>query len=134
MSLQTLQSMVQLKLLAETFDVIKLAPPQLFPAWIAQSAFFFVSQTDDEYSIICVKAAVPAAVQSATAWRCFKVDGDIAPEQPGVAASVAKPMADAGLSLILVGTHDRDYILVQDDLLSAARDVYRAAGYTLTDA
>ena len=112
MELQPLQSIVTLQLMPQIFDVIKLPVPQPVPSWITGSPVFFISQTDDEFSIICSKSSIPVAQQSDTDWHCFKVAGDIQPEQPGVAAAVTAPMASAGLSLILVGTHDRDYILV----------------------
>ncbi|OED42427.1 hypothetical protein AB833_07260 [Chromatiales bacterium (ex Bugula neritina AB1)] len=133
MSQVPLQSIVNLVLFSQIFDVVKLELQQSVPSWITRSPFFFLSRTDDEYSVICEKSVIPPEHRSATDWRCLKVAGDISPELPGVAVGVSKPMADAGLSLILVGTHDRDYILVKSELLQAGRDVYRAAGFSVVE-
>ncbi len=127
----TLQETVILKILPDVFDVVKLTPPQAFPAWLANASTFFVAQTSDEYSIMCPQDCVPQDVRSGTDWFCIRVDGDLETDQVGVAAGVSKPLADAGLSIILVGTHDRDYVLVESELLTRAIEVYQQNGFTV---
>ena len=53
---------MQLKLLSDTFAVLKLTPPQPFPAWLSAASVFFVAQTEDEFSIICPQEIVPAGL------------------------------------------------------------------------
>lgn len=120
-----------LRLLPEVFGVAKLTPPQVFPSWLVGASLFFVAQTEDEYSVICPQVHIPAEVEYSTGYRCLRVDGDLAFDEVGVVARVSKPLADAGLSLFLVSTHDRDYVFVRQADLDAALTVYRDMGFDL---
>jgi uncharacterized protein len=126
--------MMLLRLLAETFAVLKLQPPQPFPAWLGQASTFFVAQTEDEFSIICPEIVIPDGVEFTGGYRCLRVDGDMAFDAVGVVARVSKPLADADLSLFLVSTCDRDYVLVRQDDLETALASYRAAGFAISEA
>lgn len=125
---------MKLRLLAESFSILKLAPPQPFPTWLDTRATFFVAQTEDEYSIICQQALIPNDYDYDKNWRCFRVDGDLAFDEVGVVARVSSPLANAGLSLFLVSTHDRDYVFVSQDDLAQAIQTYQSAGFDIIDA
>jgi hypothetical protein len=124
---------MQLRLLAERFGVMKLTPPQVFPAWLTQAALFFVAQTEDEYSIMCPQIHIPVGVDYTANYRCFRVDGELAFDEIGVVARVSNPLADAGLSLFLMSTHDRDYVLVQQTNLDTAITLYKSAGFVVIE-
>jgi hypothetical protein len=122
---------LHLKLLADSFAVLKLPQPQTFPAWLAGVTPFFVAQTEDEFSVMCPQQHIPAAVGASRDWRCLRADGDLAFDEVGVVARLSKPLADAGLSLFLVSTHDRDYVFVHGDHLDTALTIYRDGGFTV---
>jgi hypothetical protein len=122
---------MQLRLLSDLFGVLKLTPPQAFPAWLDGASMFFVAQTEDEYSIMCPQKIIPQDITFNAGYRCLRVDGDLAFDEIGVVARVSKPLADAGLSLLLVSTHDRDYVLVHQDDLQVALDTYQQSGFTI---
>jgi len=50
-----------------------------------------------------------------------------------VAARISRPLADAGLSIFLVSTHDRDYVLISEKDLQAALSVYESAGIKIAN-
>jgi hypothetical protein len=58
----------------------------------------------------------------------LRVDGVLAFDEVGVAARISRPLADAGLSIFLVSTHDRDYVLIAEKDLQAALSIYESAG------
>jgi hypothetical protein len=122
---------MQLRLLSEVFGVVKLMPPQAFPTWLSAASVFFVGQTEDEYSIMCPQHLIPDDVSASKDYRCLRVEGDMTLDAVGVVAGVSKPLADAGLSLFLVSTHDRDYVLVHQRDLANATEIYQKAGFTL---
>ena len=122
---------MKLKLLTSQFAVLKLEPSENIPTWATQSEHFFISKTSDELSVICPEADVPAGVEASTGWRCFRVDGDLEFEQVGVVATVSKPIADEGISLFLVSTHDRDYVFVHADTLKTSMNIYRSIGFEI---
>lgn len=99
---------MQLKLLPETFGILKLTPPQPFPAWLSAASVFFVAQTEDEFSVMCPQQLIPAGIECSHNWHCLRAHGDLAFDEVGVVARLSQPLAEAGLSLFLVSTHDRD--------------------------
>lgn len=122
---------MQLKLLPDTFGILKLQPPQAFPTWLGQADIFFVAQTEDEYSILCPQKMIPEGIDYSANWRCFRADGDLEFDEVGVVAKLSKPLADAGLSIFLVSTHDRDYVFVQADNLQKALLIYGNIGFQI---
>lgn len=122
---------MNLKLLPEKFGILKLTPPQDFPTWLGQASVFFVAQTDDEYSIMCPQAVIPAGIEYSANYRCFRADGDLEFDEVGVVARLSQPLADAGLSLFLVSTHDRDYVFVAESDLDQAQAIYQDNNITI---
>jgi hypothetical protein len=52
-------------------------------------------------------------------------------DQVGILASLAQPLAQAGISLFVVSTYDTDYLLVKQDRLESALEALRTAGHRL---
>ncbi|MEM9950899.1 MAG: ACT domain-containing protein [Chloroflexota bacterium] len=123
---------MQLKQLTPLFGILKLQPPQPFPTWLGQVSPFFVAQTSDEYSIICPQDAIPKGIDYSANYHCFRVDGDLDFDEIGVVARLSKPLADAGISLFLVSTHDRDYVFVHVDDHQQAVQIYEKQGFIIT--
>jgi hypothetical protein len=122
---------MRLRLLSELFGIVKLTPPQPFPAWLNHAPIFFIARTEDEFSTICPQTFIPDTLPYSANYRCLRVDGDLAFDAIGIVARVSKPLADAGLSLFLVSTHDRDYVLVKQADLNHAIDLYQQTGFTV---
>lgn len=120
-----------LTLLEDSYSICKFPPQSQIPAWALQSDVFFLSKTADELSVICSSAYVPVEISCNVGWCCFRVDGDLEFEQVGVVASVSSPVADAGISLFLVSTHDRDYVLVHERTLEHVIRIYRQSGFVV---
>jgi hypothetical protein len=47
----------------------------------------------------------------------------------GVVASLAAPLADAGVSIFAISTYDTDYILVRSAIVDRAVEALRGAGH-----
>ena len=90
--------------------------------------FFSATLAPGEISVVCEPAEVPeGAERIEPGWRALVVVGPLAFEMTGVLASVAAPLADAGISIFALSTFDTDYILVK------AHDLDRAVA-SLVDA
>jgi len=48
----------------------------------------------------------------------------------GVLASIAEPLATAGISLLMIATYDTDYLLVKSAVFEEAVAVLAEAGHT----
>ncbi|MCU0493429.1 MAG: ACT domain-containing protein [Chloroflexaceae bacterium] len=120
---------MQLNLLPETFAICRFAPGAALPAWALAGDFFAITRTADELSVVCTQGLVPAETVASRDWRCLKVAGPLDFSLTGVLASLAGPLADAGISIFAISTYDTDYLLVKTDKLEAAVAVLRAAGH-----
>jgi len=61
----------------------------------------------------------------------LKVRGPFVLSEVGVLAALAKPLAEAKISLFAVSTFDTDYLLVASETLSAAIAALERAGHIL---
>jgi hypothetical protein len=86
------------------------------PDWALHpgTTFTSVTRTREELSVICPTELLPAGVTAGVQWHCLRIEGTFDLDEPGVLASVVTPLADAGLSVFAVATHDTDYLLVTD--------------------
>ena len=112
--------------------VARLAADAPVPAWAAAPApFASVTRTSAELSIVAPAAAVPAGVRAEGGWTVLRLQGPFAFDQTGILASIATPLAEAGIGLFALSTFDTDYVLVKTAHRSAALAALRAAGHLL---
>jgi enamine deaminase RidA (YjgF/YER057c/UK114 family) len=116
---------MEIDVLPETLSVCRLKATDRVPSWALElhEGFVSVTRTPDELSIVCPEEAVPPDdVVTEDGWRALKVPGPIPFETTGVLASIANPLAAAGISIFAISTYDTDYVLVKAvDLEDALR-------------
>ena len=112
------------------FAVCRLGARDAVPDW-ARGALVSITRTEDELSIICEESGVPEDVQAERGWVCFKVLGPLPFEMVGVAAALTTPLAEAGVSVIVVGTFDTDYLLVKEEMSAKAVAAWEAFAHPL---
>jgi hypothetical protein len=122
---------LDLSLLPERFAISRLAADSPIPEWATRGPFFSVTRTGDELSVVTELSYVPVGVQSQPGWRVLKVHGPFVLSEVGVLAALAKPLAEAKISLFAVSTFDTDYLLVASETLSAAVTALARAGHTI---
>jgi len=116
---------VRLRVLPGELVVARLAPDAPLPP-----AFFSATRTDAELSVVCAPQEVPPGAPAEPGWRALEVAGPLDFGLTGVLASIAVPLAEAGVSIFAVSTYDTDYILVRD--LEAAVSALREAGHDVS--
>lgn len=121
---------LDLDLLPSPFAVCRLPADSPAPEW-ATGRLCSITRSADELSVVCPEEVVPDAVRSAGGWRCLKARGPFAFDETGVLASLASPLADAGVPILAPSTFDTDYLLIPGDRLERARTALRAAGHRL---
>jgi hypothetical protein len=117
---------LRVTVLPETLAICRLAPDAEGPAW-ARGGFCSLTRTGEELSIVCPGDSVPADVRAEHGFRALKVCGPLDFSLTGVLASLAVPLARAGISIFALSTYDTDYILVRGEQLAAALTVLRDA-------
>ncbi len=108
-------------ILHEQFAICRLEANAPVPDWaLSTETFTSITRTQDELSIVCTEANVPNEIKSEKGWRALKVEGPLDFSVTGILASLAKPLAEAQVSIFTVSTFDTDYILVKEDKLDKA--------------
>ena len=111
------------------YAVCRLNAETAVPEWAA-GPFVNITFTPDELAIICPAGRVPMGIRAERDWRVLKLVGPFPFTAIGVLASLANPLADAGISLLSIATYDTDYFLVKSDVFDPAIAVLIAAGHT----
>jgi hypothetical protein len=120
---------LRLSVLPGTFAVCRLDPLAAIPAPLLRAAWVSITRTADELSIVCAEELAPAGARCERGFRCLVVEGPLPFSAVGILASVAAPLAAAGIPILAVATHDTDYLLVRAERLEAAREALVGAGH-----
>lgn len=125
---------MKLRLLEGELALARLGPDaDVPPLRAADSPLFSITRTSTELSIVCADSFALGFPGVQRGLRAIKVDQPLDFAMTGVLASLAGPLADAGVPIFVVSTFDTDYVLVPATMLDAARDALVAAGHTFND-
>jgi hypothetical protein len=126
----TARHKLQLTVLAGPFVICRFDADEPLPVDAnAHAGLLSVTRTATELSVVCAAEVLPAARQRETGWRCLGVRGPLSFSQTGILASLATPLADAGIAIFALSTFDTDYLLVRGQDLERAVATLRAAGH-----
>ena len=129
MTVHTLSLTVQQPLLA----VVRFPVRSGLPWWAATSSFLSFTRTAAEDSLVCEEVRVPEGLAAQKGFRALRVDGSLPFHLTGVLASLATPLADAGVPIFVVSTYDTDYVLVPETMLARANAALREAGHSVNE-
>jgi hypothetical protein len=118
-----------LRLLPKTFAICRFEPDAAVPAWLPRQGFSAMIRTEEEFCVYCDEGAVPQGVRAARGWRALQLVGPFDFSETGVIASVAGPLAEAGISISVLATYDTDYLFVRNETLESAAEILQAAGH-----
>jgi hypothetical protein len=124
-----------LVVLPEKLAVCRLPAEAAVPDW-ADPALLYpgsdllsVVRTRDELSLVCSERFVPPEVKAERGWRALQVQGSLDFSMVGVLASIALPLARAGVSIFVISTFETDYVLVKESALERAVQALGQAGF-----
>ena len=127
----TPRALLTLTVLPDRFAVCRLDPKGPIPSWAAEGRFISITRSEDELSIICPERNVPAGIKSVAGWRALKCEGPLDFALTGIVASLAEPLADAGITIFPIATHDTDYVLLKESQLGHAVRALTAYGHAV---
>ena len=122
---------LELDLLADRFAIARLAPEADLPTWVHSSPFVSVTRTPAELSVVCHESVLPDSLEARRGFRCLGVRGPLSFSEIGILASLTHALAEAGISIFALSTHDTDYLLVAAESLDDAVRALTAAGHVV---
>jgi len=122
---------VELELVPGRYAVCRLEPDAPVPDWATNTnaGLASVTRTRDELSVVCPAENVPKDATAERGWACLRVAGTLDFDQTGIAASLTAPLAEAAIPVLVIATHDTDYLLVREPDLERALAALAAAGH-----
>jgi len=112
-----------LSILPETLGICHFDKNSPIPDWAKDISFCSITRTKDELSIVCPQDKIPGGVMIERDWRAFKVQGPLGFTMAGIVASLAKPLADAEISIFYISTFETDYLLVKEVNLERVKKI-----------
>ena len=112
-----------LSILPETLGICHFDKNSPIPDWAKNISFCSITRTKDELSIVCPQDKIPGGVMVERDWRAFKVQGPLGFTMAGIVASLAKPLADAEISIFYISTFETDYLLVKEENLEKVKKI-----------
>ncbi len=123
------QTDLPLIILPDRLAVCRLPAEAPYPEWARPGGLLALIRTADELSVVCVERYVPPDARAERGWRALQVQGPLEFAMTGVLASIAVPLARAGVSIFALSTFDTDYILVKEAALERAVEALSQAGF-----
>lgn len=130
-STTTATAALDLMVLPGSLAVCRLPADSEDPAWLPVGALTSVTRAVEEMSVVCEASAVPDGVQAERGWRAIAVRGPLDFGLTGILLALAQPLAEAGIPIFSLSTHDTDYVLVKEGALERAVAVLTAAGHSV---
>ncbi len=122
---------LRLSVLKGTYAICRLDKSARIPDWAFTGDLFSITLTADELSVVCRQDTVPEDVRISRGWKCIKVEGPLDFSLTGVLASLAVPLAEAGIPIFTISTFDTDYIMVKEADLEKAVITLDSVGHTV---
>ena len=131
-----------LEVLPGCYAAVRLGSGDALPTWARPEAgpdgephrdtLLSITVTARELSIVCPERVVPANVPAQRGFVTLRVKGPLDFSEVGVLASLAGPLAKAGLSILAISTYETDYLLLREPDLERGLASLAAAGHTIT--
>ena len=99
-----------------------------------QTPFVFAAGTDDERSLVCPSACVPANVlKKEPEWKGLRIQGPLDFSLTGILARLAQTLANARIAIFAVSTFDTDYLFIKKEQFGRAEETLKKSGYFFND-
>jgi hypothetical protein len=111
---------MNLKILGNTYQIVKLKIKDKIPDEIFSSEFYSVTKTGEEISIVTDDRIIIQSENTEKGWKVIKILGILDFSLTGIIANIGKVLSDAEISVFAVSTYNTDYILIKEQNLDKA--------------
>ena len=121
---------IRLEALAPRFSVCKVTD---YSGIDLMQPFCFAGTTDEEISLVCPEAIVPAnTTERDDGWKCFRIIGQLDFSLIGILARISKILAANRIGIFAISTYNTDYVLTREENFEKALGALRDAGYEIS--
>lgn len=97
-----------------------------------KSEYYFIGQTDEENSLVCMTEDVPGNVtERDDRWRAFRIQGTLDFSLIGILSQISALLAKNKIGIFVISTYNTDYIFTKEHNYHRALDVLSDAGYEI---
>ena len=122
---------IVLEVLQQRFSVCKVAD---YSGFDLMHPFCFTGATDEEKSLVCPEAFVPANTTAREdGWRGFRIVGQLDFSLIGILARISETLASNGIGIFAISIFNTDYILTKEENFEKAMKVLQNAGYKIEE-
>ncbi|MFM7013869.1 MAG: ACT domain-containing protein [Actinomycetota bacterium] len=127
---------MQLNLLRHTpvFFVYKLEKviASLIEKLNSQNDFWSLTISPKEVSVVCSLELQESVQSKEGPWVLYEVEGPLDFSLTGILVAVAKPLAEAGISIFAISSHDTDFVLVKKEMANQTERVWEESGFKVS--
>ena len=121
---------LEINILKEGYALALLPSGSPMPSWVS-GPFTAVISSAEGITVVCPEDNLPDGLKAQSGFRCLQIAGVFDLASVGVLASVAQPLAAAGISLFAYATWETDYVLIQEENLTPAISTLTEAGHAV---
>ncbi len=118
-----------LRVCPEEFGIARLPGTAPIPAALLDTAPCFLARRAGELSLIAPRSRLEGLPVAPGAFRLLEITLTFGTTEVGVLRRLVDPLADAGVWILALGTHDTDCLLLRADQLGAGVAALREAGH-----
>jgi hypothetical protein len=123
---------LQLIILKNTFAIYRFNPNVKVPEWISDSAFFSVTKSPDELSVVCEQNENNTSAAAVSCdWRALKIAGPLDLTLVGIIAEISRILKESNISIFSISTYETDYVLIKSRDLNKSVDSLKANGHEI---
>ena len=120
---------LSLSILPNQYGICHVPLEESLPELPKEACFWSITHTEGGLSIVLPEKNIPAHWKVETGWRCLKINGCLDFELTGILASLAVPLANAGISIFAISAYETDYILIKESNLERAKQALEVDGH-----
>ena len=120
---------LSLSVLPDRFGICRVSQEEPIPKLLTQTCFWSITSTEDGLSIVLPEKNIPVHWKAERGWRCLKINDRLDFEITGILASLAVPLANAGISIFAISAYQTDYIMIKESNLEKAKQTLEADGH-----
>ena len=96
------------------------------------SGFYFIGNTDEEKSLVCITEHVPDhVIERDDDWKAFRFQGILDFSLIGILSQISSLLAKNQIGIFAISTYNTDYILTKKENYHKALQVLSEAGYEI---